>query len=139
MLQGVGFTSQLGLLSWLTGLTEVGGSALILLGLFMPLAAVGLLGAGASVVVSKWSGGFFEGQGFELELTFASIALALLLTGPGRLALDVKRPWRRRPVPYGVAGMALAGVISIITLVLFREHQNAPREARRLGAGPTLW
>jgi hypothetical protein len=30
VLQGFGFTSQLGPLSWLTGLTEVGGSALIL-------------------------------------------------------------------------------------------------------------
>ena len=67
---------------------------------------------------STWHEG--KGQGFELELTFASIALALLLAGPGRLALDVNTPWRRRPLPYGLAGMALAGVSSVIILVLFR-------------------
>jgi putative oxidoreductase len=122
VLQGFGFTSQVGPLAWLTGLTEVGASALILLGLFTPLAAAGLLGVGLSAVVSKWGGGFFEGQGqgFELELTFASIALALLLAGPGRLALDANTPWGRHPLPYGVAGVALAAVTSIFTLVLFR-------------------
>jgi putative oxidoreductase len=121
-LRGFGFTRDLRLLSWATGLTEVGAGALLLLGLFTPLAAAGLLSIGISVVVCKWSGGFFEGkgQGFELELTFASIALALLLAGPGRLALDVNRPWRRRPLPYGLAGFALAVVMSVITLVLFR-------------------
>lgn len=71
----------------------------------------------ASVVASKWHGGFFEGQGqgFELELTFAAIALALLLTGPGRLALDARTPWGRRPVPYGLAGVVLA-VVSAVTI-----------------------
>jgi hypothetical protein len=38
----------------------------------------------------------------------------------GRLALDVNTPWRRRPLPYGLAGFALAVVMSAITLVLFR-------------------
>lgn len=122
VLQGFGFTTHPGLLSWVTGLTEVGGSALLLLGLFTPLAAAGLLGTSASAVVSKRSGGFFEaqGQGFELELTFASIALALLLAGPGRLALDASTPWGRRPLPFGLAGLAIAVVTSIITFVLFR-------------------
>jgi putative oxidoreductase len=120
-LQGFGFSDNLRLLSWATGLTEVGASALLLLGLFTPFAAAGLLGIGMSVVVCKWSGGFFEGkgQGFELELTFASIALALLLAGPGRLALDANTPWGRRPLPYGLAGFALAVVMSVITLVVF--------------------
>jgi putative oxidoreductase len=122
VLRSLGFTSQLGGLAWVTGLTEVGGSILILLGLLTPVAAAGLLGIAASAVATKWSGGFFEGQGqgFELELTFAAIALALLLTGSGRLALDVNAPWGRRPLPYGLAGVTLAAAASAITLVLLR-------------------
>jgi putative oxidoreductase len=122
VLQGFGFTRHLGLLSWVTGLTEVGGSVLVLLGLLTPMAAAGLLGISASAVFSKWSGGFFEGQGqgFELELTFAVIALVLLLAGPGRLALDVHAPWGRRPLPYGLAGVGLAVLTSLLTFGLFQ-------------------
>ncbi len=122
VLRGFGFTSQVAPLAWATGLTEVGGGLLVLLGLLTPVAAAGLLSIAASAVVSKSSGGFFEGsgQGFELELTFAAIALALLLAGPGRLALDANTPWGRRPLPYGLAALALAAATSILTLVLFR-------------------
>ena len=120
--RGFGFTSQVAPLAWATGLTEVGGGLLVLLGLLTPVAAAGLLSIAASAVVSKSSGGFFEGsgQGFELELTFAAIALALLLAGPGRLALDAYTPWGRRPLPYGLAALALAAATSILTLVRFR-------------------
>jgi putative oxidoreductase len=122
VLRGFGFTSHLDALAWATGLTEVGGGLLILLGLVTPLAAAGQFSVAASAVVSKSSGGFFEGkgQGFELELTFAAIALALMLAGPGRVALDANTPWGRRPLPYGLVSLALAAVASILTLVLFR-------------------
>lgn len=121
-LVGFGFTTHLRSLAWLTGLTEVGASALLVLGLCTPLAAAGLLGIAASVVVSKWRGGFFEGQGqgFELELTFAAIALALLLMGPGRLALDAKAPWGKQPLPYGVMGVVVAVVSAVTMYAAFR-------------------
>jgi len=121
VLIGYGFTRAITLLAWITGLTEVGGSVLLLLGLFTPLAAAGMLGIQLSVVWAKFGGGFFEGQGmgFEFELTLAVIALALLLTGPGRFALDVNTPWRRRPLPFGLAGLLLAVVASIVIRVLF--------------------
>jgi putative oxidoreductase len=110
VLRDYGFTKQLTPLTWITGVTEVAGSALLVLGLFTPLAAAGLLGVGISVVRAKWAGGFFEGtgQGFELELTLTVIAFALLLTGPGWYAIDRNTAWRRRPLPFAVVGLVLA-------------------------------
>ena len=121
VLVGYGFTRAITVLAWVTGLTEVGGAVLLVLGLFTPLAAAGMLGIQLSVVWAKFGGGFFEGQGagFEFELTLAVIALALLLTGPGRYSLDVNTPWRRRPLPFGLAGLLLAVIASIVITAAF--------------------
>lgn len=121
VLQGYGFTRGLGLLSWVTGLVEIGGSVLLILGLFTPLAAAGLLGVGLSVVAGKFSGGFFEGtgKGYEFELTLAVIALAILLAGSGRISLDINTPWRRHPFRFGLAGLVLAIVASVVITLAF--------------------
>jgi putative oxidoreductase len=121
VLIGYGFTRAITPLAWLTGLTEVGCGVLLVLGLFTPLAAAGMLGVQLSVVWAKSGGGFFEGQGagFEFELTLAVIALALLLAGPGRFSLDVNTPWWRRPLPFGLAGLLLAVIAAIVITALF--------------------
>jgi putative oxidoreductase len=117
-----GFTSQTTLLSWITGISEVGGGALVILGLFTPLGAAALLGVAVNIVYAKWHGGFFEGQGngFEFELLLGVVALTLLFTGSGRFALDVNTPWRRRPVPIGLLGVLLAAAASVVVILLFR-------------------
>lgn len=121
VLQGYGFTRGLGVLAWITGLTEVGAGALLVLGLFTPLAAAGLFGVGLNIVLGKIGGGFFEGtgKGYEFELTLAVLALAVLLAGPGRLALDVHTPWRRRPFRFGLLGLVPAIVATVALTVLF--------------------
>ncbi|KIF73625.1 hypothetical protein QR77_05805 [Streptomyces sp. 150FB] len=121
VLQGYGFSHQISLLSWITGLTEVGGSACLIVGLFTPLAAAGLFGIGISIVVAKADGGFFEGKGtgYEFELTLAVIALAVLLAGAGRYALDTFTPWGKRPLGYGAAGLVLAVVAAVVITAAF--------------------
>lgn len=122
VLRMFGFTGHLSAIAWGTGLTEAGGGLLLLLGLFTPMAAAGQLSIAASAVVCKWHGGFFEaqGQGFELELTFAAIALALLFAGPGRFGLDASCPWGKRPLQFGLVALALAALSSTVTLVVLR-------------------
>lgn len=117
-----GFTSQTTLLSWITGLSEVLGGVLVVIGLFTPIGAAALLGVAVNIVYAKWHGGFFEGQGdgFEFELLLAAGSLALLFTGSGRLALDVNTPWRRRPVPIGLLFLLVAAAASVLVIVLFR-------------------
>lgn len=100
-----GFLAQHGfrqsaLLAGLTGMTELGGGVLVLLGLCTPLAAAGLLGVMINVVWLKLAGGFFlgpAGQGFEYEFVLGGAALALVFAGGGRIALDRMLPMFRRP------------------------------------------
>lgn len=122
ILAGHGYTHAT-LLSWLTALTEIVGGAMLVLGLFTPLGAAALLGVLANAVYVKHTGGFFLGrqaQGFEFDLLLAVVALSLLFTGPGRLALDVNTPWRRRPMPFGLTGLLLAAAATAVIMVLFR-------------------
>jgi putative oxidoreductase len=117
-LDSLGFT-QTTTLAWLTGLGELVGGAFVVLGLVTPLAAAGLLGIMINVVLLKLGSGFFvaaPGGGFELEAVLGLSAAALVLTGPGRIALDNGRAWHRRPASWGV----LALVIGIAAAVLIR-------------------
>ncbi|MEC3973800.1 DoxX family protein [Amycolatopsis sp. H20-H5] len=118
----LGYTQQTTLLSWITGVSEVLGSLLVIVGLFTPLGAAALLGVAVNIVYSKFHGGFFQGQGqgFEFELLIGASSLALLFTGAGRLALDVNTPWRRRPLPYALVGLLLAAAASVVVIVLCR-------------------
>ncbi|GAA3062309.1 DoxX family membrane protein [Pseudonocardia yunnanensis] len=121
VLHGYGFTRGITLLSWVTGLTEVGASVMLVLGLATPLAAAGVLGVQLSVVWAKHGGGFFEGAGtgFEFELTLVVIALVLLLAGAGRLSLDARTPWGRSPLFFGLAGLLVAILASIVINLAF--------------------
>ncbi|WET83321.1 DoxX family protein [Amycolatopsis sp. QT-25] len=121
VLGNFGYT-QTTLLSWITGISEVVGGALVLVGLFTPVGAAALLGVCANIVYVKFGGGFFqkEGQGFEFELLLAAASLTVLLAGSGRIALDVNTPWRKRPLSFGLIGLVVAAAASVVVLVLCR-------------------
>ncbi|OZM74197.1 hypothetical protein CFN78_07120 [Amycolatopsis antarctica] len=118
----LGYTSQTTLLSWITALAEVGGGALLILGLFTPIGAAAILGVTANIVYVKYGSGFFNGpeQGYEYELLLGVVALALLFTGSGRVALDANTPWRRKPMPFAIVGLVLAAAASVAVVLLFR-------------------
>ncbi|GAA4028341.1 DoxX family membrane protein [Allokutzneria multivorans] len=121
-LQSKGFT-QTTLLAWLTGLTELVGGALVVIGLFTPLAAAGLLAVMINVVILKWGGGFFLGQqaaGFEFDLVLGAMAAGVVLTGPGRLGLDTGFFWSRRPLGVGVGCLAIAVAATLLMQLVFR-------------------
>jgi len=122
VLETFGYHKQTTLLSWITGITELGGGVLVVVGLFTPLAAAGLLGVAANAVYAKFHGGFFEGQGqgFELELVLGAAALSLLFTGSGPISLERNTPWRRRPLPLGLVSLLLAAAASVVVIVLTR-------------------
>lgn len=109
------------ILAWVAGGTELAGGALLVLGLFTPLAAAALLGLLANVVVLKWPLGFFE-PGFELEFALGAGAFAVLFAGPGRVALDRPTPWFRRPVLNGWLFLVLGAAVAIVFLFVLRNH-----------------
>jgi putative oxidoreductase len=119
-LQSLGF-QQAGTLAWVTGIGELVGGAFVMLGAVTPLAAAGLLAIMINVVLLKLGNGFFIAGsagtgGFELEAVLGLAAAALVLTGPGRIALDNGRAWHRRPASWGV----LCLVIGVASAILIR-------------------
>ncbi|MBE1464884.1 DoxX family protein [Kibdelosporangium phytohabitans] len=115
-----GFT-QPTLLAWVTGVSELVGGVLLVIGLFTPIGAAAVLGVMANVVYLKWGGGFFgPPKGFEWDVALGTVAFVLLFTGPGRISLDRPTPWGRRPVPLGLFMLIVAAGLSVVTLVVFR-------------------
>ncbi|MGW9308307.1 DoxX family protein [Saccharomonospora azurea] len=120
-LTAMGFSDQTTLLAWITALSEVGGGALLVLGLFTPFGAAAVLGVLANAVYGKLESGFFAATGgFEFDLLIAVVAFALLFTGAGRVSLDKNTPWRRKPWPLGLVSLVIAAGLTTAVIVLFR-------------------
>lgn len=107
-------------LAWVTGITELVGGGLLVLGLFTPLAAAGLLAVMANVIALQYKGGFFGPNGVELELALAGMAFAALFAGPGRAALDYNRSWFRHPLVAGFIALVIGIGGAAVTYFVFR-------------------
>jgi putative oxidoreductase len=106
----------------LAGAAEFGGGLLLAAGLLTPLAAVLLCTVMLNAIATvKWSRGFFE-PGFELDLTYLTVAVAVTATGPGRLSLDHAVGWADNITGTAWASLVLAAAIvaSLITTTLGR-------------------
>lgn len=108
-------------LAWVTGLTELLGGLLVALGLLTPLAATGLLAIMVNTVLLKFSNGFFFQLpgGFEVDFVLGGLAAGLVLTGPGRLALDAAGRLRA-VLAVRWAFLVLGVVAGLATYVLLR-------------------
>ncbi len=108
-------------LAIVVGLSELGGGLMLAAGFLTPLAAFLLttvmLNAIATVV---WPKGFLGG--YELELTLATVAVALAATGPGEISLDDAIGWADElsGVLWASLVASSAIVISVITTTLGR-------------------
>ncbi|WP_436845296.1 DoxX family protein [Streptomyces sioyaensis] len=101
------------------GLSETLGGLGLVAGLLTPLAAAAVVGTMINALAVKWGGGFFAPKGVEYELLLTAGAAALVLTGPGRLAVDRFLPGLRvhRPVR-GAAALALGVVMAGVMLLV---------------------
>ena len=78
--------------AWLASLTELGGGALLLLGLFTPFGGAAIVG----VMTVAWAinhrgNGFFifrPGEGWEYVITLAVAGMTIGAIGPGEWSLD---------------------------------------------------
>lgn len=78
--------------AWLASLTEIGAGALLVLGLFTPLAAAGVVGVmTVAWLINHRSNGFFifrPGEGWEYVMTLLLCGVLLGAIGPGEWSLD---------------------------------------------------
>jgi putative oxidoreductase len=114
-------------LAWITALTELVGGAAVVLGLFTPLAAAGLLALMINAVLLKAVNGFFiagppGAASVELEVVLGLGAAALVLTGAGRIALENGRTWNRRPAPWGVLCLVIGVSAALAVYFLLRQR-----------------
>ncbi|HSU11159.1 MAG TPA: DoxX family protein [Pseudonocardia sp.] len=114
-------------LAWITALTELVGGAAVVLGLFTPLAAAGLLALMINAVLLKAVNGFFiagppGAASVELEVVLGLGAAALVLTGAGRIALENGRTWNRRPAPWGVLCVVIGVAAALAVYFLLRQR-----------------
>ncbi|MFV0493462.1 DoxX family protein [Mycobacterium sp.] len=101
---------------------EIAAGALLVLGLFTPIAAAGALaflingllaGAAARPPASRLA--YFLPDGYEYQLSLIVMAVAVILVGPGRYGLDVNRNWATRPF-IGSFITLLAGIAAGVAL-----------------------
>lgn len=93
---------------------EIVAGVLLVLGLFTPLAAAGVLAylvngllAGVSGHSHPRSFPYFLPAGHEYQITLIVVAVAVILIGPGRYGFDAGRGWARRPFIGSFAALLL--------------------------------
>ncbi|MBS9371481.1 DoxX family protein [Rhodococcus sp. B50] len=103
---------------------EIVAGGLLVLGLLTPFAAAAIVAIMVNAVLFKHELEpglqFFaaESSGFEFEALLVACAVALTLTGPGRIAVDGRRGWATRPF-LGSFAVLLLGVAAGVCLWIF--------------------
>jgi putative oxidoreductase len=92
------------ILAYVSAGGEIVSGALLVLGLFTPVAAAGALAclingllAAISAKPHSHNFSFFLPGGHEYQITLIVVAIAVILCGPGRYGLDAGRGWAYRP------------------------------------------
>ena len=123
-LAALGFETFASPLAWALGGVELVFGALVVLGLFTPFAASGLLSVKIVALTVSWGVvPLFAADGpnaLELHVLLGAGAAALVFTGAGRIALDAGRTWQRRPLPYAWLSVIVAVGIALLVLFVLR-------------------
>ncbi|MGI5125306.1 DoxX family protein [Pseudonocardia sp. CA-107938] len=122
--QAAGY-QQASALAWATGVAEVVAGAFVVLGVITPLAAAAILAVKINTVtLALTTGAALLAQTapvtVEGDVVLGLAAAALVLTGPGHIALDNGRTWHRRPAPWGVLALILGVAVGVLVYVLLR-------------------
>jgi putative oxidoreductase len=110
------------ILAYVSAGGEIVSGVLLVLGLFTPVAAAGALAflingllATISAKPHSHSFSFFLPQGHEYQIILIVMAVAVILSGPGRYGLDAGRGWSHRPF-IGSFVALLAGIAAGIAV-----------------------
>jgi len=111
------------------GGSELTGGLLLALGLLGPIGGALMLSVMiVAIVTVHWHNGVFAtGNGVELPLLYATVAVALAFTGPGALSLDALLGLGALWTPQVIAAALALGVIGAFGNLALRRpvHQSA--------------
>ena len=103
---------------------EVLSGALLALGLFGPVGPALMLSIMIVAAVSvHWHGVFASSNGVELPLLYATVAVVLAFTGPGRFSLDALFGLGSVWTPEAVIAILAAGVIGGVVNLSLRRRE----------------
>ncbi len=126
--------------AWMSVVTEVGAGALLVLGLFTPLACAAVVSVMlvAGLLAHRPNGFFVFKDGYEYVLMLAAISLALGVLGPGKVSVDHAADievtgWAGGGIALGVAVVATAGLLA----TFWRPERPAERAATTEDASVT--
>jgi putative oxidoreductase len=117
---------QASVLAYACGVAEIVGGAFLVLGIATPLAGSALLAVKINTVLLKTVGiatiaGVAQaGAVIEYDLVLGLGAAALVLTGPGRIALDNGRAWHRRPASWGLLALVIGVAVGVLVYLFLR-------------------
>lgn len=118
------------ILAYVSAGGETVAGLLLVLGLFTPIAAAGALAflinglmATVSAQPHKNTFAYFLPDGHEYQITLIVMAVAIILSGPGRYGLDAGRRWAHRPF-IGSFVALLAGIAAGIGVWVFLNGVN---------------
>lgn len=120
----LGFERFTKIIAIATGVVELGGGAMLILGLLTPIAAAGAVGVMLSATLFKLTAAgngfvfFAQDKGVEFELLLLFASVAIILTGPGKLSLDFNRGWARRPHIGSVVWLIIAVAAAVTVWIL---------------------
>lgn len=110
---------------------ELAGGALLVLGLFTPLAAAAVIGVMmVAIAAVHWDNGLFNTSGgYEFNLVLIAAAGALAFTGAGAISLDYALGLGMSGAGWGLTAFVLAGLGAAVTMTLGRQLSPAPAES----------
>jgi putative oxidoreductase len=120
------------------GLAEFGGGALLVLGLLTPLGAAAVAGVMfVAIATVHWGNGFFNSSGgYEFNLLIVTAAIALAITGPGKVSIDHLAGWTLAGPAWGLAalGISAAAAGSVLAMRKPRPEQAQAGKSREEAA-----
>ncbi|ORI18276.1 DoxX family protein [Rhodococcus sp. 1168] len=118
---------QANLLAIAGAIGETAGGALLILGLATPFAGAAVLAVAINAWCFKQAAepglAFFAPDGVEYETLLGVAAAAIILTGPGKIALDGRRGWATRP-RFGSFIALVVGIAGGVCLWIFLNGAN---------------
>jgi putative oxidoreductase len=116
-----------GLWAVVAALSEFGGGLLLLLGFLSPVGSLGIIAAMIEAIIDvHWKKGFWNTKGgYEFNLINIAAALAIALTGPGRISLDALFG-TVLPEPLTLLLGLLLVLVGVVLSQLRRSHSASP-------------